>query len=79
MWRTDDYVKTAYTDQLLTDESDTVGGFSGASCHFLPQNVIYAAHSGSVTSGGTTLNRHTRITSSKFTAFCSWINNPSLC
>jgi V8-like Glu-specific endopeptidase len=83
MWSTSDYIYKAYTNQLWTDDSDTYYGHSGAPWYAYPSYLtyprIFAAHSGFGTYNGTPYNRHTRITSTKFTAFCTWINDPSLC
>jgi len=82
MWSTGDYISDANTNTLETDDSDTYDGHSGAPWYAYPSYLtyprIFAAHSGSGWWFGS-YNRHTRITSTKFSAFCTWINNPSLC
>jgi len=82
MWATSDYISDANDNTLETDDSDTYPGHSGAPWYAYPSYLtysrIFAAHSGSGWWFGY-YNRHTRITSTKFTAFCTWINDATLC
>jgi len=81
MWSTEDYISQTTTNQLRTDDTDSYYGYSGSPFYCYDENnvpIIYAAHSGA---GFDTkyYHRHTRITSTKFATFCTWINNPSVC
>jgi len=82
MWGTSDYISDTSDHILETDDSDTVGGMSGAAVYSYPNYLsfarIFAAHSGSGWWFGY-YNRHTKITSYKFTTFCTWMNQPLVC
>jgi len=86
MWATSDSVYDTYTNILQTDDSDTVDGQSGSPCYSYKKSsypIMFAVHSGGNKYWSwfsyNYYNRHTRITSSKYSSFCTWINDDSLC
>lgn len=81
MWYAAGYVKNAYTDYLTFETLDVYPGQSGSGGYAVVNSniIIYSVCSSQWVSNGYYWNQFTRMTSTKFTSFCTWMNQPSVC